>query len=353
MSEEAELVLSEDADCVVEGIAELAEPLRGASVLVTGATGLIGTLVVCSLMRASQALSLGCRVIAAGRNAERLEDAFGAPDGEALAFCVGDVADGLVVDGNVDYIIHGASPTSSKFFVSHPVDTINAAIDGTRNILDLAIEKNVKSMVYLSSLEVYGEIFDHPGLVSESEFGSIDPMTVRSSYSEGKRLCECLCAAYASQYNVPVKVARLSQTFGAGVRYDDGRVFAEFARCALEERPITLHTQGRTTRTYCYTADAVCALLFLLLRGQNGEAYNVSNEETAISIRDMAQLVSETLSATNVPVVVDVPDDLESYGYNPEMVIKLDCSKLRALGWAPKTGLAEMFVRMSRSYTDR
>ncbi len=344
-------VLVEDAEAVVAAIEGIADGLRGSSVLVTGATGLLGSQIVRALLCANDLLGLGCRILASGRSAEKLAEVFDDPGAEELGFCVADVADSLEVEGPVDYIFHCAIPTSSRFFVSRPVDTINAAFCGTRNVLELARAKEAKSVVYLSSLEVYGEFFGRDAAVSEAEFGSIDPMSVRSSYSEGKRLCECLCAAYASQYQVPVKVARLSQTFGAGVEYDDGRVFAEFARCALEERPITLHTLGRTTRTYCYTADAVVALLYILLCGENGEAYNVSNENTAISIREMAELVSRTLSATGVPVVVDVPDDLEVYGYNPEMVIKLDCSKLRELGWEPKTNLEEMFTRMARGFS--
>lgn len=344
-------VLVEDADAVVAAIEGIADGLRGSSVLVTGATGLLGSQIVRALMSANGALDLGCRILASGRSAEKLVEAFGDSKAMGLEFCIADVVDGLEVEGSIDYIFHCASPTSSRFFVSRPVDTIDAAFCGTRNVLELARVKKAKSVVYLSSLEVYGEFFDRESAISEDEFGSIDPMSVRSSYSEGKRLCECLCAAYASQFQVPVKVARLSQTFGAGVKYDDGRVFAEFARCALEERPITLHTLGRTTRTYCYTADAVAALFYILLRGENGEAYNVSNEDTAISIREMAELVSRTLSATGVPVVVDIPDNLEAYGYNPEMIIKLDCSKLRELGWKPKTNLEEMFTRMARGFS--
>lgn len=353
MDEMSRSAQEEDAYFVAESISAFADRLADATVLVTGATGLIGASVVRSLLVANERYGLGCHVIAASRSAERLSEVFGQPRGAALSFYVGDVADEIAIEEPIDFVVHGASPTSSKFFVSNPVDTIDVAFDGTRNLLRLARDKQVKSMVYLSSLEVYGEIHDHADPIREDEYGSIDPVSVRSSYSEGKRLCECLCAAFASQYGVPVKVARLSQTFGAGVRYEDGRVFAEFARCALEGRPIVLHTQGRTTRTYCYTADAVAALFYILFFGENGEAYNVSNEETAVSIREMADLVSATLSAGEAPVIIDVPVDIESYGYNPEMVIKLDCAKLRRLGWEPKVGLAEMFERMARGFSDR
>ena len=162
----------------------------------------------------------------------------------------------MVYSDSVDYIIHGASATSSKYFVSNPVETIYTALDGTSNILKFATEKKINGMVYLSSLEVYGTPEKDADLITENDYGYIEPLSVRSSYSEGKRMVECLCASYAHEYSVPVKIARLSQTFGPGVAYEDGRVFAEFARCALEQRDIVLHTQGHTVRSYCYTKDA-------------------------------------------------------------------------------------------------
>ena len=262
---------------------------------------------------------------------------------------LGDISEPICYDGDIDYVIHGASPTSSKYFVSHPVETIGAAGDGTRYVLELAKQKQVKGVVYLSSLEVYGTPAEDAGMITEKDYGYIEPLSVRSSYSEGKRIVECLCASYAKEYDVPVKVARLSQTFGAGVAYDDGRVFAEFARCAIEGKNIVLHTEGKTVRTYCYTIDAVTALLTILAKGQAGEAYNVTNMDTAISIYDMAKLVSGILPESNIAVERDIPEDLASFGYNPEMIVKLDSTKLQELGWKATVGLREMYERLIES----
>ena len=162
-------------------------------------------------------------------------------------------------------------------------------------------------------------------------------------------MVECLCASYAHEYSVPVKIARLSQTFGPGVAYEDGRVFAEFARCALEQRDIVLHTQGHTVRSYCYTKDALSALLYILISGKAGEAYNVTNMDTAISIYDMAKLVSGILPESNIAVERDIPEDLASFGYNPEMIVKLDSTKLQKLGWKATVGLREMYERLIES----
>lgn len=346
-----ERALTRDVAEALEASEAVLGELAGARVLVTGATGLLGSLLVRLLLIADAEGDLGLSVVAAGRSRERLAAAFeGLPGAERLQFAIGDAKEPLSVEGPLDYLVHGASPTSSRYFVEHPVDTIETTFEGTRNALELARRASVRGMVYLSSLEVYGDPRNGGRALSEDEDGYLDPLSVRSSYSEGKRLAETLCAAYASEFAVPVKVARLSQTFGAGVRYDDGRVFAEFMRCALEGRPISLHSEGRTTRTYCYTADALAAILFILVRGRAGEAYNVANEDARASITEMAEVASRVLAEGHVPVRREVPDNYADLGYNPEMLVCLDASKLRGLGWRPTVGLEEMFRRMAESF---
>lgn len=342
-------VLQEDMESITAGTCPLQE-LSGCTVLVTGATGLIGSQVVRALACANRVRGLSIRVLALVRSEEKAERVFG----ELLrrgdvALVTGDVDGTLAIAENIDYIVHGASPTSSRYFVTKPVETILTAIEGTKNVLELARRQKVRGMVYLSSLEVYG-VPGGDGTVTEKDYGYLDPMSVRSSYSEGKRMTECLCASYREEYGVPVKIARLSQTFGAGVEYGDGRVFAEFARCVVERRNIVLHTAGNTLRTYCYTADAVSALLTILVKGEAGEAYNVTNRDTAVTIREMAQCVCETFPESGISVEFDVPEDLASFGYNPEMVIRLDPSRLEALGWQATVGLPEMFRRMVKSF---
>lgn len=325
------------------------DELNGKSVFVTGATGLIGSQIIKFLLCLNRTKQMDIKVLAFARSEEKARKVFPYLEGnDALELVLGDINQTICYAGKVDYIIHGASATSSKYFVSHPVETIKTAIDGTTNILEFAKAKEVSGFVYLSSLEVYGTPDASKESISESDYGYIEPLSVRSSYSEGKRMVECLCVSYAEEYGVPVKIARLSQTFGAGVEYDDGRVFAEFARCAIEGRDIVLHTEGRTVRTYCYTTDAVTALLTILTKGEVGEAYNVTNKETDISIYDMAKLVAG-LSEQGIAVKKDIPEDLASFGYNPEMVIRLDSSKLEGLGWKASVDLEGMYTRLIQS----
>lgn len=342
-------VLQEDLEAIANSEVDF-KKMDGKTVFVTGATGLIGSQVVKALLCADRIHNLKISVVACVRNKQKAESVFASVlENPLFHICVGDINDSIAYTGKVDYIVHGASATSSKYFVSNPVETIHTALDGTTNVMNFAKEKQVESVVYLSSLEVYGTPSKDAGMITEKDYGYIDPLSVRSSYSEGKRMVECLCVSYGEEYQVPVKIARLSQTFGAGVDYEDGRVFAEFARCAMEKKNIVLHTPGRTVRSYCYTADAVKALLIILLQGENGQAYNVTNMETAISIYDMAQLVRDTFPASKIQVEVDTPKDLKAFGYNPEMIIRLDSSRLLDLGWKPTVNLKDMFKKLIAS----
>ena len=340
-------VLRED----IEKLAEctfLDELKENASVLITGATGLIGSQIVWALACHSAAKQKKLRILALVRNEAKARAAFrDLLDAGLVMLCIGDIVEPLQISHPVDYIIHGASATSSRYFVEKPVETIVTALKGTQNVLEFARQKQVQKVVYLSSLEVYGTPDNTKEYIAEEDYGYIDPMQVRSSYSEGKRMAECMCVSYAKEYGVPVVVARLSQTFGPGVAYNDGRVFAEFARCAIEKRDIVLHTQGKTLRTYCYLRDAISGLFCLMLRGEAGQAYNVTNMETAITIRDMAELVCTI--TPGIKVVIDIPQDIASFGYNPEMVIRLDSRKLQNLGWMPEVKIEEMFRRLISS----
>jgi nucleoside-diphosphate-sugar epimerase len=193
-------------------------------------------------------------------------------------------------------------------------------------------------------MEVYGAP-ETDDKIFESSGTDLDTMSVRSSYPESKRMCESLCASYASQYGVPAKVLRLTQTFGPGVRYDDGRVFAEFARCAIEKRDIVLHTKGETCRSYLYTADAASAILTVLAFGAVGEAYNAANEATYCSIYEMAQMVANECASGDITVRIEL-EDTSKFGYAPVLHMNLDTFKLRSLGWEAAVGLKDQFDRM-------
>lgn len=329
------------------------ERLDGASVFVTGATGLVGSQLVKTLLAANRLRKINIRVIALVRSEEKAKRVFGhLLERPELVLHYGDVTQPMEVAENVDYIIHAASQTASKEFVSHPVETIDTSFVGTKNILELARSKNSASVVYVSSMEAYGNPGPSESRTAEKDLGYIDNLNVRSCYSEGKRFCECLCACYSSEYAVPVKIARLAQTFGAGVALEEGRVFAQFARSAMNGTDIVLHTKGQSYGNYCYTADVVCGLLTILLLGENGQAYNVVCEAATMRIAEMAEMVASRLAEGKIKLVFDIPESALTYGYAPDVELRLDGQKLRALGWEPKIApdLETMYRRMIASF---
>lgn len=321
------------------------ELLDNKTILITGASGLIGRALIKFLIEYGEYCSLNLKIIGLCRSQEKAEAALGKYLAkENLKMVYQDILCPLNFEESIDYIIHGASITASGSFVKYPVETIVTALKGTRNILELAKAKNIVGMVYLSSLEVYGVVEKQNEAVREEHYGTLDPLNVRSSYSEGKRMAECLCISYGSEYGIPVKIARLGQTFGCGVNYEDTRVFAEFARCIVEKRDIILHTAGKTIRNYCYTADAVTAIFFVLLYGERQHAYNVANRETEVSIYEMAEQMVE-VSGSEINIRIEL-GDISAYGYNPTARTVLDVERLEALGWQPLFSFREMLENL-------
>lgn len=308
-------------------------------ILITGATGLIGK----SLTR--KLLQCGAKIIALVRDEKSARAIFADISDEGIEYLESDVTTVKAVDVGADYIIHGASITSSRAFINEPADVIMCSVKGAENLLEFARVNKVKGFVYLSTMEVYGTP-DSDEKITETHASNLNTMSPRSGYPESKRLCECLCASYAAQYAVPAKVVRLTQTFGSGVSYQDTRVFAEFARCILEERDIILKTKGETKRNYLFTEDAAEAILTVLVKGDVGEAYNAANEDTYCSIYQMAQFVADRFGQGKVKVKIEECGDASHLGFAPVLKMNLDCSKLKALGWQPKTGLEKAFESM-------
>lgn len=314
--------------------------LRNKKLLVTGATGLIGSSIVRILLHINEWRALDLSILILTRSTEKARKVFGA-DLDKITLIHGGYQTLPDISSDIDYMIHGASPTSSKFFVENPVETLETAFYGTNSLLRLAVDKNVSAFVFLSSMEVYGT--PEKGMrIKESDIGSFGTAKIRNCYPLSKIVCENLCCSYAKEYNVPAKIARLTQTFGPGVDYNDSRVFAEFARCAIERKDIILKTKGETQRDYLYTADAVSGILTILLKGECGQAYTVANEDTYCSVYEMARIVAETYG---IGLRVQEQDVLKQ-GYADTLYMDLDTEKIKRLGWRPTVGLSEMYHRM-------
>ena len=326
------------------------ENFRNKRILITGATGLVGSMIIRSLLYVDAKLGLGIELIAVIRNEKKAESIYkDYQNDKRLYFVQMDLSQEIdlnTIHGKIDYVIHAAAVTTSKEMVTNPVGTINAAILGTKNMLELAVQKKCQGFVYISSMEIYGQTIS-PECTREEDLGYIDISSVRSCYPEGKRMCECMCNSYASQFGINVKSARLAQTFGAGVLKSENRVFAQFAKSVLKQEDIVLHTFGKSEGNYVYTIDAVKAILMLLYKGKSGEAYNIVNEENHTTIRDMAELVINILADGKSKVVIDVPKDKNKFGYAPDVKMRLCAKKMNKLGWKASVNLKEAYLRLA------
>lgn len=322
--------------------------LKNRSVLVTGATGLLGSQLLKYMRFLNKRFSYGIRLYALARSESKVSAVFndGVYEKEDISFVFADVLKLPPIDFSIDYIIHGASITSSKSFVDTPVETIDIAINGTMNILELAKAKNIKGMVYLSSMEVFGTTSPDQLNVKESDLGYIDILSPRSSYSESKRMCECLCTCYMAEYKVPVKIVRLTQTLGAGIDYNDTRVAAQFARAVLEKRNIILKTKGLTKRPVLYTRDALSAILTVLDKGKNGEAYTAANPKTFCTISETAQMIADKVAHGNISVEYNIKEVPAEYAPNLNLNLNLNVDKLMSLGWKPTVDLQDAYQKM-------
>lgn len=318
--------------------------IKNSRLFITGGTGLIGSVCAKAFLTANKEYNLENEVNILVRDAEKADRIYDGFVSYGLHYIEGDVCQQIpTID--CDYIIHTASPTSSGYFISHPAEVLDIIYSGTKNILELAKECNAQSMVCLSSMEAFGAVKETDHRLKEYELGYIDISDVRSCYSEGKRVLELMCRCYSEEYGINVCIARLAQTFGAGVLPTENRVFAQFARSAVKGENIVLHTLGRTIGNYCYIRDTVKAIITLLLNGQKGEIYTVANESTSMSIREMAELVAENFSNGRSQVVFEIPDG-NKFGYAPETKIRLSSEKLQSLGWKPEVDIVEMYRRM-------
>ena len=326
------------------------ERFSGKTVVISGAGGFLpfymaGTLL---FLNKTGKLEKPVKVIGLVRNIEKARKKFeDFADDENLRLIKSDLSEKIHLDETVDYIVHAASQASPKLFFSDPVGTIKANTVGTINLLDLAVEKKVESFLYFSSGEANGNIFDTLDNVSENDYGIVNPLEVRSCYAESKRMGENLCAAYAHQYGISTKIVRPSHTYGPGFALDDGRVFAAFVADVLNGRDIVLKSDGKANRCFIYLADAARGYFTVLLKGEAGNAYNVSNDYE-ISILNLAEIVLQASCKTNLQIRFDI--DSKSCPSAKNQHALMNNGKLKALGWKPAIKEAEGLKRVINSF---
>lgn len=325
-----------------------ADELKNACIMITGANGMIGTALTQNLMELNDELNIDLKLLLMVRDENKLDKSLEkyVKSGN-IKIIIGDVTDWRGIGEKADFIIHAASITVSKAMVEKPVEVIMTNVNGTKNILDHAKNIGARSVVYLSSMEAYG-FTENEVLLDEKDMQYLNPLALRSSYPESKRMAENLCVAYFSEYGVPIKIIRLAQTFGKGVKENDTRVFAEFARCAKDGNDIVLLTDGASKRMYLDTSDAAAAIITVMLKGENGSAYNAANKETYCSIAEMAQMVADKIADNKIKVSFK-PNGSNSH-FSPPHKFFLDTSRIEGLGWKPEKDLIEMYREMMNKW---
>ncbi len=300
------------------------------TILITGCNGLIGSAIVDVLHFLNDKYGCCIKIIGTVRDKNRILKRF--LDYQDLDIVEYDVNNKLNISSDVDYVIHAASNAHPAKFSLEPVETIVSSFVGTKNLLDFALEKQIKRFLYVSSGEVYGQGSEDVISFREDYCGDINSMSPRSCYPLGKLSAEALCVSYTFQHHIDCVVARLCHTYGPTQTDTDSRVSALFIRNILNHEDIVMKSDGSQVRSYCYVIDTVVGILTILLRGQIGEVYNVANNNSILSIREMADVLAEIGGQS---VIFDIPSTSEKNGYNPVTRSVLDGNKLESLSWVP------------------
>jgi len=324
------------------------ERFAGRTVLVAGAAGFLSAYVVETLLRLNEtARQEPVRVLALARRAQALQARFKAHgDRSDLRFLVQDVRTPVEAAGPIHFIVHGASPATPREFGRDPLATFEANVAGTRALLDL---RPPEGFLFLSSGEVYGLGNDQVIPTHENAYGYLDPTLVRACYGEGKRAGETLCALYAAQGGIRTTMARIFHTYGPGMPLGDGRVFTDFVADVLARRDVVMRSAGTASRAFCYLADAVAGFFTILLRGEAATPYNVGNDSAELSVRDLAALLAGLDPSLGLKVRREAAEG-DTYLPSPIQRGCPDVTRLRNLGWEPRTGPEEGFRRTIRSY---
>lgn len=324
------------------------EQLRGKSIMLSGATGLIGSFLVDVLLEKDLLDDFNCTVYILGRNELRAKARFSKyTDSPFFVFIPYDVNLPLKRSdmGTVDFVLHLASNTHPLQYSNDPIGTITTNIVGLMNMLDFSIDHHATRFAFASSNEIYGENRGDVELFREDYCGYINSNTMRAGYPESKRCGEALCQAYKAQHGLDVVIPRLTRSYGPTMLMSDSKAISQFIKKGLEGKDIVLKSAGTQYYSYTYVADAVSGLLYTLLCGKNGEAYNIADESGDITLKDLATIIARI---SGNAVVFEYPDEIEAAGYSTATKARLDGHKLRGLGWKPKYDITSGMQRTMR-----
>ena len=331
------------------------QKLRGKTVLLTGATGMLASYVAFFLVYLNEEHAMGMRLLLHVRSEERARARFGAyADAPYISFVQHDLREPWQIEGAVDFIIHAASLANPAYYKTMPVEVAEPNVLGTYHLLRLAKEKGTQSFLFFSSGDVYGKMQEGAGEIHEGDCGAADPLDLISCYGGSKRMGETWCRLFFVEYGVPAKIARIAHTYAPTMDMEaDPRVFASFMKCVRDGTDIVMHSDGSARRPFCYIADAVAAFFLILFEGAAGEAYNVSNDRAFLSIRELADVLVQLRPELGLKVVAkERPKDAAYLENNFNKANRPSADKLRALGWQCRYDAAQGFARVWQHISD-
>lgn len=311
------------------------EKLKEKKILITGASGLIGSCIVDIIMKRNEIFKDSkITVIALGRNEVEAQNRFSKyVEKENFIFIKQDVTKNISLKESADFIIHAASNAHPKAFTTDPVNTILGNIIGVNNLFKYAVNKNVKRLLFISSGEIYGQGSNDTEEFLEEYRGYIDNMQLRAGYPISKLAAENLCIAYSEQYGIESIIVRPCHIYGPTITPNDSRAFAQFLRNGINKEDIIMKSKGEQLRSYCYVVDCAYAILCALLNGKDKDSYNIANPNSIVTIYELAKLIAKECL---VNVICEIPNEIEKKGYNPVTKSVLNSDKLQKIGWVPK-----------------
>ncbi|MDC0063901.1 NAD-dependent epimerase/dehydratase family protein [Candidatus Nitrosopelagicus sp.] len=323
---------------------------QGKSILITGATGMIPSYMVFTLLTLNKILPKKSKIFVLVKNKTKAKKLFkNYLSDSSLKIIHQDVVNKININTKINYIIHGASPADPTKYTDNPIDTLLPNIIGTKNLLDISNHENFNAFLFLSSGAVYGNLKQKT--IRENNFGSLDPLDPRSCYAESKRMGENMCVSWFTEKNTPVKIARIFHTYGPTMNLDDGRIFASLVSDVIKNKNLSINSNGKTERPFCYIVDTVTAMFTILLKGKTGEAYNISNPSQTVSVNKLAKTIVDIFPEKKLKIIKR-KSQKNKQTKNLITTQYPDICKIKRLGWNPKFSIKHGFSRTILSFLE-